>query len=367
MRFREFVLTESKQNIVSIGFPEVIASVLYERIGKHAFLIAKWFKEYNSWRSRAEDKEWWNVAAREKRLNSPISLATLTDLYAATKDEDSYNQILDQLGFENDGYHNLEEDRVNWKNEIEEELFKNVLFSKTIVQDIMSGKLKNVSPYKKLNVEQAVEKYDQKNVFQDTQPIKQYPNGLRWIDVGKKCELVGKQMKNCGSAGLMSMDKDRTMIALFDKSNNSHIVVTYSPNERRISGDQGGASSEPKEKYHDYILDLAKHLGATFDADKSKSTLLKMKSLFGPDAQVQRVGKHDTYNQFFKFNRNGQEYYSNGSKMVSADDFARSQAALAQAGQPNDINRVFSHQNPNTANAKFSLVNRFSLQSPNLS
>lgn len=359
MRFREFILTESKQNIFNIGFPKVVASLLYERFGKNSFLVARWFKEYNSWRSRTEDKDWWQKAAGETRLNSSVSLATLVYLYDATKDEDTYNQALDKLGFENDGYHDLEKERVTWKDEVEEELFKNIIFKKTIVQDIMSGKLTDVSPYKKLSIKDAEEKHDKKNIFQDREAIKTYPNGFRWIDVGKNCELVGNLMGNCGNAGLMSSDKDRTMIALFDLSNKTHILVTYSPNERRISGDTGVAHSEPKEKYHNYILDLAKHLGVTFDADKSKSKMLKMKSLFGPDAQVQRVGKHDIYNQFFKFVSNGQEYYSDGTKMISADDFAKSQAALAQAGQPNDINRVFSYQNPNTANVDFSIVNRF--------
>ena len=91
--------------------------------------------------------------------------------------------------------------------------------------------------------------------------------------------------------------------------------------------------------------------------------MLRMKSIFGPDAQVQRVGKHDVYNQFFRFFKQGKEYYTNGSTVISAEDFARSQAALAQSGEPNDIRGVFSYRNPNTANIDFTLVNRF-VQSP---
>jgi hypothetical protein len=91
--------------------------------------------------------------------------------------------------------------------------------------------------------------------------------------------LVGGLMKNCGSAGLMSMDKDRTLLVLFDSKNKPHIIVTYSPNEKRIAQDQGIGSSEPKEKYHDYILDLANFLNVRYDVEKSKSPKLIAKYL----------------------------------------------------------------------------------------
>ena len=37
----EALLKESKQQIINLGFPEVIASILYEKYGKNATLFAK--------------------------------------------------------------------------------------------------------------------------------------------------------------------------------------------------------------------------------------------------------------------------------------------------------------------------------------
>ena len=302
MRFKEWILTESKQDIVSLGFPEVVASLMQESFGKNAFLIARWFKEYQHSGWMEAHKDWWHERMGDFR-NTP-SFADLTDMYAATTDEESYKKVLDRLELSrsDDDFYDLPEQRIALKEQIKAHLFDNIFFKVMgIVQDIMSNKLTDLSTYKKLSNNDAQEKYDKKNIFQDRDPIKTYPSGFKWVDAGKRCQLVGSLMKNCGSAGLMSSDKDKTILALFDKLNKPHILVTYSPNEHRISGDQGIGSSEPKEKYHDYILDIAKHLGATFDAEKSKSTMLRMKSIFGPDAQVQRVGKRDVYNQFFKF------------------------------------------------------------------
>ena len=52
-------LNESKQDIVNIGFPEVIASILYEKYGSNAFTIAKWYKEYNLLEPTIPNNKWW--------------------------------------------------------------------------------------------------------------------------------------------------------------------------------------------------------------------------------------------------------------------------------------------------------------------
>jgi hypothetical protein len=45
------MLQESKQGIINLGFPEVIASILYKRFGNKASLIAKWVKDYNIYKA----------------------------------------------------------------------------------------------------------------------------------------------------------------------------------------------------------------------------------------------------------------------------------------------------------------------------
>jgi len=190
-----------------------------------------------------------------------------------------------------------------------------------LIKAIISGELKDISQYKKLDFSAAQDKYDKQNIFKDRKAIKVYENGYKWIDVGMRCQLVGKLMKNCGSAGLMSYDDNRTLLTLFDSRNKPHVVVTYSPNEKRISSDQGVGSSEVKGKYHDYILDLAKFLGARFDVDKTKSKSLKIKYLLSGVVQnLEELPGGDTYNTYFKFSANNKVYYTDGSVVVSDDD-----------------------------------------------
>jgi hypothetical protein len=40
------LIFESKQSIVNLGYPEIIASLFYEKFGNKAYQLAKWYKEY---------------------------------------------------------------------------------------------------------------------------------------------------------------------------------------------------------------------------------------------------------------------------------------------------------------------------------
>ena len=40
------LLLESKQSIIKLGYPALLAALFYKRYGKHAYLIAKWYKDY---------------------------------------------------------------------------------------------------------------------------------------------------------------------------------------------------------------------------------------------------------------------------------------------------------------------------------
>ena len=128
-------------------------------------------------------------------------------------------------------------------------------------------------------------------------------------------------MRNCGSAMLMSDDPDKTILALFDKDDKSHIIVTYSPNQRMITGDQGIGSSEPKEKYHDYILDLANHLGAKYDTILSKTPSLRVKYLLSNlGVNFKKLPIEDVFNSFYSFDIGMQKFYTDGYSVAPTED-----------------------------------------------
>jgi len=230
-----------------------------------------------------------------------------------------------------DDYH-LEEEKETLQKQIKDKFFKNYFFSSyTIIRDFIQGKIKDIAPYKKLPFFEANRKYEEKITFKDKPPLKKYKNGWRWIDVGMKCNMVGSLMKNCGNAGLMGQDEDRTMIALFDTGNKPHVVVTYSPNEKKIAHDVGVAHSAVKTKYHRYVLDLTKYLGARFDADKTDSKLLKMKYLLRDKAKnIRQIKRVSSWDEYFRFTMANREYVSNAYTAVSKEDLDKAQDAIDQ-------------------------------------
>jgi len=133
-------------------------------------------------------------------------------------------------------------------------------------------------------------------------------------------------------------------------------VVTYSPNEKRISGDEGVAGVEAKAEYHDYILDLSNILGAKFDVGRTKSKLLKLKSVLqnqATDLKKIEVSKTPSIydDEFFRFIMKGKLYYSNGYYIVSGEDIQKvSQAVKTKTltlrnNQGNKIKEVFNPYN----------------------
>jgi len=361
MRFKEWLLNESKQSIIGLNYPEVIASLLHEQYDKNAFTIAKWFRDYKF--SRPDPpKNWWLQVTGDYRQTP--SLFDLTLLYGATKSPEEYKAALDKLELKRDEdwvYDDiyLKEQREALRRQIKARFFDDGFFKyNDIIQDITNGKLTNIAPYKKLNFWDAQHKYDSERIFDETEPLKTYRNGFKWIDAGRKCHLVGHLMKNCGSVGLMSTDDDRTLLALFDPNNKPHVVVTYSPNENRLSSEEGMASTAVKSKYHRYILDLGDFLGAELDTGRMSSKLLKMKYLLGGAVTgLKQIGGSDPYNEFFKFTMQGKEYVSDSHVVVSKEDLERAQAAIKQGEVkvsnvgPWIVRTVFSHLNqPRLAN-----------------
>jgi len=338
--FEQSLITESKQEIMNLGYPPIMAKLFFKRFGRNAYLIAKWYRDY---RTHDPTENWFNWVHDGLWANSRfrITLPDMIKLYQATDSPENYIKALEKLdlSIDNKEYYNdyyLQEQRQLLEKQIENKMFSETFFVYySLINDVTSGKLRNVAPYKNLKFWEAQHKYDQKNIFQEKQPLKIYNNGFRWIDVGKKCTLVGHLMKNCGSAGVMSSDENRTMIALFDPENKPHVVVTYSPNQKRISGDEGVASTEVKVKYHRYILDLAQFLGANFDA-KSKSLGIKYK-LKDKATNIRKI-KSGHFDQYFTFNVGPQVYYTDSHSVVSKQDLEKIKQALATK-QINLINK----------------------------
>jgi hypothetical protein len=319
------LLVESKQSIVNLGFPEVIASILYEKYGKNAFVVSKWYKDYFTDDYEAMDnKTWWRRANTEYSLKK-LGLTDLIMLYDAAKISfEEYNKIKKQLELEIDDTQefNKSEKLQDLREEISRGFFKKVFFSRNLIIGIDSGKIIDLHPYANLTFREANEKYEKKSIFSDKTPVKKYPNGWRWVDAGAKCDLIGGMMKNCGSTGVMSADKDRTMLTLFDEQNIPHVVATYSPNEKRISGVEGQASTAVKNEYADYVIDLVKTLGAELDYDREKSKFLKLKYALGNKLKsLKKIPNESDYDEYYVLvTSDNKTYYTNSYEMISKED-----------------------------------------------
>lgn len=340
-----FSLNESKQEIISLGFPGIIAKLFFKNFGKHANLLAKWFRQYHY--NTEDNKSWWRL--RFGGWNQNLTLSNLVDYYNSTFNEEDFLKVRASLGFEGEPKKSREEIRDTLLKEIERRFLDDIFFRYfSLVEDIVSGKLKNVAPYKNLSFMEAQEKYDNKKVFEDIKPLKVYNNGYKWIDVGRTCVTLGDKMKNCGNVGLMSMDEEATIIALFDAEQNPHVMVTYSPKENVISGDEGIASTPIKKEYHKYVLDLIKILGADFKAFKSRSNLLKVKYyLQGKASNIRQLSPN---RNLYSFTVNGETYYTDSYEVISKKEMDRAKEAIEngdlyirskQAG----IGMFFNHRN----------------------
>ena len=161
MKFKEWFLLESNQEIVNLGYPLIIAKLFSARFGKHAFLIARWFREYHS---HGDTENWWRRLT--PGFGTSLSLPDLVFLYDSTGSEETYRAAQKHLDLYVDkDFYDEDETREAIKREIEEQLSENIFFKAySIIQDIESGTLIDVAPYKKLRFEEAQFKYDEKRV-----------------------------------------------------------------------------------------------------------------------------------------------------------------------------------------------------------
>lgn len=347
------LIYESKQSIINLGYPEIIAKLFYKHFGNKAFILAKWYKEY--YHNSSDDKKWWLLA--HSNFGRSHSLNDYVQLYNATDSIENYKLMRTKLELSSDedlidDYY-LKEQRELILKKIEQKLLDDSFFKlNVIISDFISGKLKNVAPYEKMRFWDANLKYDETRVFDEMTPIKTYENGYKWINVGKRCSFVGHYMKNCGSAGVMSTDADRTIISLFDSENKPHVIITYSPNENRISGDEGVGSSEVKSEYHSYIMDLANILNAKFDVDRTKSKFLKLKYLLkNKTTNIRKLKVSTVYDEYFKIKIGSEIYYTNGyivaseAEIKNAFEKKKTQNIKLKYDLGSIIRNIFNHYN----------------------
>lgn len=321
------ILFESKQSIINLGYPSIVATILYEKFDRNAPLIARWFKEYQTYHfADKKPKDWWKT--QSNFLSNRLGLPDLTDLYeAANISKEEFDRVKEDKGLYVDKESSFEKDKILSliKNEISEYLFNNTgFFRKNIIKAILAGEIKDFKPYESLSIENASEKYESKKIFQDKVAIKTYPDGWKWIDVGNYCEIIGRKMKNCGSAGVMGMDPDRTILTLFDSNNEPHVVATYSPNEQRMSGVEGKASSEIKSEYIPYVIDITKFLNANLDIYRVSSKELKIRYLL--DGKIKTItnfadGDSQFGQGYFKIKtKDNKIFYTDSYSVVSDQD-----------------------------------------------
>jgi len=170
--------------------------------GKNSFLLARWFKEYHvAGLGFANEKDWWKMKYRS--FSNRLDISDFVDLYNSTESPEQYQIMLDKLELSDDDFQSsnpeqyIEAQKPIIYAEIKEQLLKDTFFHNTLIRAILDGKEKNVDQYKKLSYFDALEKYNSARIFDKETPIKKYSNGYKWINVGKRCELVGNKLKNC--------------------------------------------------------------------------------------------------------------------------------------------------------------------------
>lgn len=335
-----FLISESKQQIVNLGYPVEIASIFKNKFGRNAYLLGKWFKKYVMM-GREESANWWDkYIGNSSSIRSRITINNMLNVIRASNDKDSVMEALKKNGFyveAPDSYdeYRLMEIKKGFMEAVEEELMKNVFFrSYPFIKGIINGTI-NADKYRNISFDDANKNYEEDKLFLSGKPLKEYPDGMKWIEAGKYCALLGNKMANCGSIGVMSTDVDRKIIALFDMHNNPHVMVTYSPNHNRISGEQGKGSTKIKEKYDYYVLDLAKSLGATYDwLSDGGHPRTKLKYFLGNDANtMEQIGGTDA-DPYYSFIKDGKKYYTDCRAIMTQEQLDKAKDLINSGELP---------------------------------
>lgn len=312
-----------------LGYPKEIAKALQELFGKNSFLIAKWLKESNVRDDKYEESDFWinrlgrggNSYSEGSVIQTVKTLKVIRtlDTEAFKKRQEEIENWYDEDILDEDFLRELE---PIYMEEIKKQIKEDIMFWNPLMKDVISGKLTNLAPYKKLDIKSAIEKYEEKRIFNDIPPIKEYPNGFKWINVGRESPLIGKIMRNCGSVGAMSWDVEASMIVLFNKENSPKVLATYSENQNLLTGIQGKASTDSKDIYDSYVLDLANEIGANIDTSrsisKSLSSRYELKDVIR-NSEVLNISDTKEYLIYFE-DINGRTFYTNGRNVIKKED-----------------------------------------------
>ena len=317
--FKSIILKNavSKQSIVNLGYPEIFASFFIEKFANNSFIIARWIKEIlDDSKSFFDDDPFYFGLINGFNNNAKEEM----NMYLASqKGRDFYYNYLKERGFEVDYKYSFEEEKDILVDDLRKSFNKSVKFKRDLIKQIHSGKITNISEYKKLNYNDASMKYMDKNIGNEKNTIISYHDGYRWVDFGKSCDWLGRKMKNCGSSGLTGLSFDSRMLALLDENNKPHVILTDNTDISTVSSIQGAASSSPKEKYHNYIIDLIKELNLKFDLKTNKSISLYIDFIFQDlDLEKELVYK-GTWKDIYKLTVGNRIFYSDGKHILDND------------------------------------------------
>ena len=132
----------------------------------------------------------------------------------------------------------------------------------TSIKDALLGSNANISNYKTLydlaifadewheNLDIVVKK-SRSDETPNTDKFIVYPNGWYWINLNTDFSEDEKQnMGHCGR------DDGKILFSLRDDEKQSHITVSYNPNNKTVYQIKGRKNTKPKSIYHKYIIDM---------------------------------------------------------------------------------------------------------------
>lgn len=248
---------------------------------------------------------------------------------ATTKPMEEYLVWLKKNGYSSDRTTTPEEDRRLIQSEITDMLFKDSFFKTTLISAVMNTNF-DIRPYKNLNFDEALNYFNTKKLGDPNSIVEEYEDGWRWVDAGSKCELVGSELANCGSVGVMSDDPDRTMLVLLNPQLTPKVVATYSPNQKRISQVQGRGSTEPDSAYYDYILRLSKKLNAPLLERRLDGKNFKIWLYVATESEPELFNA-GYFNNIYKFTMpDGRVWYSDSNYFIEESNLFMAADILAQ-------------------------------------
>lgn len=359
---RPILYEVSKKSLIDQGYPPSVALLFIEQFGKYAGLFARWFKEYSLFGKPPTPNWFYDLEPASLNRHSDLTIYSKLADALSTRNIDTYNNVREELGLwvDRDQIIDFDEYIPGIKKGLLKALMGQSFFGLNIMKDFREGKLTDLKPYAKLEINDANERYEEKQMFSaGTVPgelgylLKRYPDGMMWIGAGQKCRRVGNDMKNCGSTGVMSLDAQRNMFVLYDSNRKAHAIFTLNPNEgNRISGIQGKGSTELKPEYNDYVLDAVKVLDGWIDLYGSGTTNkpLKLRYMIGDNLlemeRLQTVGTDEQYRLRIALPSGGEiTVYTDGYSIVTDDALNKPEYASYLTGiasQEEMIKRLLS-------------------------